>query len=254
MRQNRGFQYQNREPQQHNLVNSKQNRNKRISDVAHQNPNKVPVKTVANYLTIIDEVTEQAHVYAALDPSGRNQQYSILEAQGDYQGKSLTFLIDSGSSHSFISPSTVKHLHLEPRSTGKKLQVSLASGSIVSCEEQIVELLFQLEGHSTSKSLRVLKMGKFQGILGMDWLSKNKADIHDVPSFVFLEKNTRYLHPKRRRVMRREKRVTSFSPSSFWSSSLLLWTHDGEDYEETSSAWWEWEIFELSFFLELHPP
>ncbi|MCO5587499.1 hypothetical protein L7F22_041448 [Adiantum nelumboides] len=27
-----------------------------------------------------------------------------------------------------------------------------------------------------------------------------------------------------------------------------------EDYEDTSSAWWEWEIFELSFFLELHPP
>ena len=25
---------------------------------------------------------------------------------------------------------------------------------------------------------RVLKMGKFEGILGMDWLSKNKANIH----------------------------------------------------------------------------
>ncbi|MCO5567429.1 hypothetical protein L7F22_021120 [Adiantum nelumboides] len=141
-RQNRGFQYQNRGPQWHNLVNSNQNRNQRISNAAHQNPNKILVKTIANYLMIIDEVTEQAHVYAALDPSGRNRQYSILEAQGDYQGKSLTFLIDSGSSHSFISPSTVKHLHLEPRSTGKKLQVSLASGLIVSCEEQIVELLF----------------------------------------------------------------------------------------------------------------
>ncbi|MCO5610521.1 hypothetical protein L7F22_064760 [Adiantum nelumboides] len=166
----------------------------------HQNPNKIPVKTVANYLTITDEVTEQAHVYAALDPSGRNRQYSILEAQGDYQGKSLTFLIDSGSSHSFISPSTVKHLHLEPQSTGKKLQVSLVSGSIVSCEEQIVELLFQLEGHSTSQSLRVLKMGKFQGILGMDWLSKNKADIHcsqGTISFYSLNEEKVYIHGRR---------------------------------------------------------
>ncbi|MCO5586076.1 hypothetical protein L7F22_040015 [Adiantum nelumboides] len=200
MRQNRGFQYQNRGPQRHNLVNSNQNQNQRIFNTAHQNPNKSPVKTIANYLTITDEVTEQAHVYAALDPSGRNQQYSILEAQGDYQGKSLTFLIDSGSSHLFISPSTVKHLHLEPRLTGKKLQVSLASGSIVSCEESIVELLFQLEGHSTSQSLRVLKMGKFQGILGMDWLSKNKADIHcsqGTVSFYSLNGEQVYIHGRR---------------------------------------------------------
>ncbi|MCO5559985.1 hypothetical protein L7F22_013589 [Adiantum nelumboides] len=179
------FQYQNRGPQWHNPANSNQNRNQRILNAAHQNPNRIPVKTVANFVTITDEVTEQAHVYAALDPSGRNRQYSILEAQGDYQGKSLTFLIDSGNSHSFIFSSTVKHLHLEPRSTGKKLQVSLASGSILSCEEQIVELLFQLEGHSTSQRLRVFKMGKFQGILGMDWLSKNKADIHCSQGTVF---------------------------------------------------------------------
>ncbi|MCO5558716.1 hypothetical protein L7F22_012302 [Adiantum nelumboides] len=199
-RQNRGFQYQNRGPQRHNLVNSNQNQNQRISKAAHPNPNKIPVKTVANYLTITDEVTEQAHVYAALDPSGKNLQYSILEAQGDYQGKSLTFLIDFGSSHSFIFPSTVKHLHLEPRSTGKKLQVSLASGSIVSCEEQFVELLFQLEGHSTSQSLRVLKMGKFQGILGMDWLSKNKANIHcsqGTISFYSLNEEQVYIHGRR---------------------------------------------------------
>ncbi|MCO5580385.1 hypothetical protein L7F22_034252 [Adiantum nelumboides] len=155
---------------------------------------------VANYATITDEVTEQAHVYAALDSSGRNRQYSILEAQGDYQGKSLTFLIDSGSSHSFISPSNVKHLHLEPWSTGNKLQVSLASGLIVSCEEQIVELFFQLEGHSTSQRLRVLKMRKFQGILGMDWLSKNKADIHcsqGTVSFYSSNGEQVYIHGRR---------------------------------------------------------
>ncbi|MCO5562803.1 hypothetical protein L7F22_016435 [Adiantum nelumboides] len=70
--QNRGFQYQNRGPQRHNLVNSNQNQNQRISNATHQNPNKIHVKTVANYFTITDEVTEQAHVYASLDSSGRN--------------------------------------------------------------------------------------------------------------------------------------------------------------------------------------
>ncbi|MCO5612133.1 hypothetical protein L7F22_066395 [Adiantum nelumboides] len=148
----------------------------------------------------LDEVIEQAHVYAALDPSERNRQFSILEAQGDYQGKSLTFLIDSRSSHSFISPSIVKHLHLEPWSTGKKLQVSLASGSIKSCEEQIVELLFQLKGISTNQRLIVLKMEKFQEILGLDWLNENKADIHrsqGMVSFYSSNKEQVYIHGRR---------------------------------------------------------
>ncbi|MCO5601915.1 hypothetical protein L7F22_056041 [Adiantum nelumboides] len=66
--------------------------------------------------------------------------------------------------------------------------------------QSIVELLFQLEGHSTSQSLRVLKMGKFQGILGMDWLSKNKADIHcsqGTISFYSLNGEQVYIHGRR---------------------------------------------------------
>ena len=49
------------------------------------------------------EEEEQAQIYATLNLSGRNHQYIVIEAQGDYEGKSLTFLIDSSSSHSFIS-------------------------------------------------------------------------------------------------------------------------------------------------------
>ena len=121
------------------------------------------------------EGEEQAQIYAALDPSGRNRQYTVLEAQGEYEGKPLTFLIDSGSSHSFISPSTAKRLRIEALPTGKKLRASLANGSSILTEEQILKLSFQLGGNPTSQEFRILKMGKFQGILGMDWLGKNKA-------------------------------------------------------------------------------
>ncbi|MCO5602462.1 hypothetical protein L7F22_056594 [Adiantum nelumboides] len=89
--------------------------------------------------------------------------------------------------------------HFESSHRPHKFQ-NMASGSIVSCEEQIVELLFQLEGHSTSQSLRVLKMGKFQGILGMDWLIKNKADIHcrqGTVSFYSLNEEQVYIHGRR---------------------------------------------------------
>ena len=101
-----------------------------------------------NYVNVKDEQEEQAQVYAALDPSGRNRQITILETQGEYKGKPLTFLIDSGSYHSFIYLAVVKSLHLKPHPTGRKLRVSLANGTSILEEEKIVDISFQLEGHS----------------------------------------------------------------------------------------------------------
>ena len=60
----------------------------------------------------------------------------------------------------------------------KKLRASLANGTSILIDEKVLELSFQLGGSPTSQDLRILKMGKFQGILGMDWLGKNKAQIN----------------------------------------------------------------------------
>ena len=124
------------------------------------------------------EGEEQVQIYATLDPSGRNCQFIVLEAEGEYEGNSLTFLIDSSSSHSFISPSTAKRLGLKAQPTGKKLRASLANGSSILAEEQVLTISFQLSGHPTTQEFQILKMGKFQGILGMDWLGKSKAQIN----------------------------------------------------------------------------
>ena len=74
-----------------------------------------------NYVQSSDKAKEWANVYATLDPSKQNQQYSILEVQGNYEGKPLTFLIDLGNSYSFISPIIAKHRKIEAKPIGKKL-------------------------------------------------------------------------------------------------------------------------------------
>ena len=101
-----------------------------------------------------------------------------MEIGGTSQGKTLSFLIDSGSSHSFFSPSTIKRLGMHPQTTDRNLRISLANGSSLTTLEQIVKIDFELGGFSTYQEFRVLKMGKFQGILGMDWLHKNNVVIH----------------------------------------------------------------------------
>ncbi len=151
-----------------------QNRNQ-----GRPNPRNPTVNTArVNHVTISDETVEQAHIYAALDPRGYNRQYSILEVQGEHEGKIISFLVDSGSSHSFLSPSTIKRLQLPAQPTGRKLRVSLANGSNILTDEQTIEIPFQLSENPTCHKFRILKLGKFQGILGMDWLSQNDSDIN----------------------------------------------------------------------------
>ena len=103
-----------------------------------------------NFVRVSDQAEERAEVYAALDPSGRNCQYSILEVQGIYEGKPLTCLVDSGSSHSFISPNLAKRLNVEPRPVGKKLRATLANGSTILSDENVVDLAFQLAEKPTN--------------------------------------------------------------------------------------------------------
>ena len=47
-----------------------------------------------------------------------------------------------------------------------------------SIEDQTMEIPFQLSENPTRHKFWVLKLGKFQGILGMDWLDQNNSDIN----------------------------------------------------------------------------
>ena len=130
--------------------------NKGIFGAPHAKPRQVhqpmrnpPKATTINHVSIKEEIKEWAQIYTALDPSGCNRQYSIIKVHSDYDGKPLSFLIDSRSSHSFLSPHTTQRLQVETHPIGRKLQASLANGSTIQMDEQIVDLIFQLEGHST---------------------------------------------------------------------------------------------------------
>ena len=112
-------------------------------------------------MTIQEEVEVQAQVYAALDPRGKNQQILVMEIERTNQGKIHSFLIDFGSSHSFLSPTTIKRMGLHPQAMGCSLIISLANGLGLSTQEQVVKIDFELGGFTTNQEFRFLKMGKF---------------------------------------------------------------------------------------------
>ena len=58
-------------------------------------------------VTLLDKENGRAQVYAAIKHQGNNCQFSVIQALASYEGKSFKLLIDSGSTHSFLSPKCI---------------------------------------------------------------------------------------------------------------------------------------------------
>jgi hypothetical protein len=83
----------------------------------------------------------------------------------------MLLLIDSGSTHSFVDKSLVDRMQLQTTEI-PKLRVKVANGEVINCAEAIPDMQWWAQGHTFSHTMRVLQLGGYDGILGMDWLKK----------------------------------------------------------------------------------
>lgn len=83
----------------------------------------------------------------------------------------LLLLVDSGSSHCFIDTALVQKLQLLPEVLAPT-RMKVANGDSLLCTSQVKGLTWWLQGHTFSHDMRVLQLGGYNGILGMDWLKQ----------------------------------------------------------------------------------
>jgi hypothetical protein len=88
------------------------------------------------------------------------------------QNQVLSVLLDYGSSHTFFNISMVSQLHLLPQAA-KPLKVKVANGQLVQTDTQVLGLKLWLQGHTFCTDARVLGLGAYDLILGMDWLERH---------------------------------------------------------------------------------
>jgi hypothetical protein len=119
---------------------------------------------------------------------GRGRAFALTAAQAQATADVIngTFLIndqyasilfDSGADKSFVSLK-FEHLLATPRTKlDTSLNIELASGSIECLSEIIRNCSLDLNDNIFSIDLIPMKLGSFDAIIGMDWLSKNRAEI-----------------------------------------------------------------------------
>ncbi|GJS21704.1 putative reverse transcriptase domain-containing protein [Tanacetum coccineum] len=89
----------------------------------------------------------------------------------------VTTLFDSGADYSFVSTTFIPLLGLEPSDLGFRYEIEIANGQLVEIDKVIKGCKLEIEGHVFDIDLIPFEHGRFDVIIGMDWLSNYKAEI-----------------------------------------------------------------------------
>ncbi|XP_039023154.1 uncharacterized protein LOC120155744 [Hibiscus syriacus] len=94
--------------------------------------------------------------------------HNTLRIQGTIQGRPLNILIDSGSTHSFLTPQwaeagiQINTLH--------PLAITIANGQQLYSSARCNEVEWKMQGHSFIHDFRLLQLGGSDMVLGVDWM------------------------------------------------------------------------------------
>jgi hypothetical protein len=95
-----------------------------------------------------------------------------MRLQGSVSNHNILILIDSGSSGTFVSDQLVHYLQLKIVPS-PMVQVKMADGSKITSDSKVQSLSWWSQGHSFTIAPRVLPLGSYDLILGIDWLEEH---------------------------------------------------------------------------------
>jgi hypothetical protein len=120
-------------------------------------------------------------IYASLDNKQAEYQSHMIEVEGMINKQTLSILIDSGASHSYIDPKMVEIFQLPRSKHGKSWLVQLATGARRKVNEMVKSCLIDMNGLNTKAYLNTLPLGSYECLIGMDWLDPHLSllDCHN---------------------------------------------------------------------------
>lgn len=94
-----------------------------------------------------------------------------MQLQVTIQGQPFLFLVDSGSSACFIDNTRAQSL-LGSKLLPKPVHVKVAGGALLQSTLYFPNLEWSTEETTFTDAFRVLELGSYDGIIGLDWLAK----------------------------------------------------------------------------------
>jgi hypothetical protein len=126
---------------------------------------------VLEQLALEDSLTTE---FCSLSPNAikGTDEGDTLKLRALVKNKVMLTLVDSGSSHSFVSATFLKKCGIIPTPMTPEL-VKLANGETIVTDQQVLGLSWWMQGYTFHTNMKVLNLGAFDAILGYDWLTTN---------------------------------------------------------------------------------
>lgn len=105
----------------------------------------------------------------SLNAISENDEGEALKIRAFMNNKVMLILVDSGSSHSFVSMSFVNKLCIQLVPVEPQ-QVRLANGEILITDKKVSQLTWWKNGYTMQADMNVLDQTTYGVTLGFDWL------------------------------------------------------------------------------------
>jgi hypothetical protein len=92
-----------------------------------------------------------------------------MRVKANIDGRVITILIDTGSTHNFLSEHTAVRLKLQPRGAGK-FSVTVANGEKIASQGKCPRIRVALQGTTLVADFFLLPLEGFDAVLGAQWL------------------------------------------------------------------------------------
>ena len=101
----------------------------------------------------------------------------MVEVAGKIVEKSVSILIDPGSTHSYITPRVVDICAFKKLMHGRSWLVQLATGTKRNVSEVVEKCSLVMNGLVTCVDLNVLTLGYYDVLIRMDWLEAHRVKL-----------------------------------------------------------------------------
>ncbi|WVZ53938.1 hypothetical protein U9M48_004823 [Paspalum notatum var. saurae] len=126
---------------------------------------------VLNQLAVEDTLAEE-FCSLSLNALAGTDNGSCMKIRALVQNKVMLILIDSGSSHSFVSSHFLRQVPCQTSSVFPS-KVKLANGDELTTDQVVSQLEWWCQGHTFCTEMKVLPLGSYDAILGYDWLESH---------------------------------------------------------------------------------
>ena len=126
---------------------------------------------VVAQLELEDSLTDEFG-QLSLNALAGTDQGQTLKLRALVKNKVMLTLVDSGSTHSFVSSQFLQQVGITPIPTSPT-SVRLANGQVLVSDHWVPQLHWWCDGYTLHTDMKVLDIGAFDAILGFDWLKQN---------------------------------------------------------------------------------